>query len=105
MAQEIQCGVENCGNLPVYEVILYDVYLNTGEVFYEQDITCPYLCSKHMIDNEQLARSMEITREEYPIRRPRGFVHYPHTNKNRAQGFTIYRPIEQQKTRLMPGVM
>ena len=123
VVHEIRCGVEGCGNLPVYEVILYDIYLDIGEVFFEQDITCPYLCPKHMIENEEQAHTVEgsdisasggvrkieeLTRdtcEGPPIRRSRGFVHYPHTNKNRAQGFIIYRPIEQQKTRSAPGVM
>lgn len=123
MAHEIRCGVEGCGNLPAYEVILYDIYMDIGEIFFEQDITCPYLCPKHMIENEQQAHSvkdtdppapgavrtmveiMQTTREGSPIRRDRGFVHYPHTNKNRAQGFTIYRPLEQNKTKIIPGVM
>jgi hypothetical protein len=123
MVQEVRCGVEGCANLPAYEVILYDIYLDSGEVFFEQDLTCPYLCSRHMIENERQAYSLEEihppapgavrkigeimqnTRECPPNRRPRGFVHYPHTNKNCAQGFTINRPIGQEKNMIVPGVM
>ena len=123
MAHEVRCGVEDCRNLPAYEVILYDVYLDTEEVFFEQDITCRYLCPKHMIENERQAYSleeihpaapgavrnmaeiMENSREGPPNRRPRGSVHYPHTNKNRAQGFTIYRPIGQENKPVVLGVI
>jgi len=33
MIQEVRCGVADCRNLAAYEVILYDVYLDNGEVF------------------------------------------------------------------------
>jgi len=123
VAHEVRCGVGECGSLPAYEVILYDVYLDTGELFFEQDITCPYLCSKHMIENERQAYSqeeihpaapgavqniaeiMQNTRKGPPNRRPRGSVHYPRTNKNGAQGFTIYRPIGRENKENVLGVM
>ena len=123
MTQEVRCGVQDCRNLAAYEVILYDLYLDIGEVFFEQDVTCPYLCSKHMIENERQAYSLEKihptapgtvqnmaeiiknTREGTPNRRSRGSVHYPYTNKNSAQGFTIYRPIGQENKPIIPGVI
>lgn len=123
MTHEVRCGVEGCGSLPAYEVILYDIYLDTGEVFSEHDLTCSYLCPKHIIENERqacsleetdpaapdavqnIAEIMQNTRDGPPNRHPRGLVHYPHTNRNRAQGFTIYRPIGQENKRVITGVM
>lgn len=52
--------------------------------FFEQDYTCPFLCSNHMEENE---------REAEGERAPRGFVGYPFSNKCRAQGYTKYAPI------------
>jgi len=80
-----KCKVEGCGADAEYEVILYDVYLNNGKVFFEQDFTCPYLCAKHVVENEKKAQGE---------RKPRGVVDYPYTNRNAAQGFTIYRPLK-----------
>jgi hypothetical protein len=57
----------------------------TGTVFFERDFTCPFLCAGHMIENEKKARG---------VRKPRGSVSYPYSNKEGAQGFTIYRPLE-----------
>ena len=55
-------------------------------MFSERDITCPFLCGEHMIENEEGAKG---------DRRPRGITHYPHTNQHGAQGFTIYKPISE----------
>lgn len=80
-----KCSVKNCRREAEYRVILYDVYLLEEETFFEQDFTCPFICGHHMAENEQRAKGE---------RKPRGFVSYPYTNKNKAQGFTIYQPIE-----------
>lgn len=99
-------------------MLLYDVYLYGGklhDVFCEQDYTCPYLCLKHLQENEEgcclhtlLAPSGEgsgwVTYEELasrPVeiepagaqRRYREGYHYPHTNRHGAQGFSVYRPL------------
>lgn len=79
-----QCAVEGCKRRATVEVILYDVYPMERSVFFQQDFTCPYLCDRHMVENE--------TRSE-GIRKPRGMVRYPFTNKHWAQGFTIYRAL------------
>jgi hypothetical protein len=79
------CSVEGCKNPAYVEVVLYDVYLADQGVFFEQDFTCPYLCAAHMAENEEKARG---------VREPRGHVSYPFSNKENAQGFTIYRPLE-----------
>ena len=79
-----KCRVDDCGKDADLEVILYDFYMH-GEVFFEQDFTCPYICMEHAMENESKAQGE---------RRPRGTVHYPYTNRAMAQGFTIYRPIE-----------
>jgi hypothetical protein len=79
-----KCAVEGCKNPACVEVILYDVYPLEKHVFFERDFTCPLLCSSHMVENEQKAHG---TRE------PRGTVSYPYSNQDRAQGFTIYRPL------------
>jgi hypothetical protein len=81
-----KCAVANCKNDAVFEVRLYDIYLylHTGEIFDEQDFTCPYLCASHMLENEEQAEG---------VREPRGDVTYPYTNKHDAQGFSIYREL------------
>jgi hypothetical protein len=81
-----QCRAPGCTNNADVEVILYDLYLygETGDVFFERDYTCPFLCSLHMTENEEQARGE---------RKPRATVRYPYTNRNGAQGFTIYRPL------------
>jgi hypothetical protein len=82
------CSVPNCGRPAVYEAFLYDVYTDRGndQVFHEEDYTCRFLCSEHMIENEEQSRGE---------RKPRGYVKYPHTNREGAQGFTIYYPLEE----------
>jgi len=83
--QKPKCSVDGCDNDATCEVILFDVYMHNGSVFFERDFTCPYLCSQHVLENEKGAQGE---------RRPRGDVLYPFTNKNNAQGFTIYRPLK-----------
>ena len=81
------CRVPGCTNEAEVEVILYDLYLDgaRSDVFFERDYTCPFLCRRHMAENEEQARG---------ARKPRASVDYPYTNRNGAQGFTIYRPLE-----------
>jgi len=77
--------VPGCNRPAELEVILYDFYLNDGgEVFSEQDSTCPYICAEHAVKNEKQAEG---------VREPRGSVIYPYTNQNEVNGFTIYRPV------------
>jgi hypothetical protein len=96
-------------------VILYDVYLSPGDVFYERDHTCPFLCEKHMLENERNAKTFpegpaggfELVNlkealeqvDEFvdagSIRKYRGAVRYPYTNRHFAQGFSIYRPLTE----------
>jgi hypothetical protein len=47
------------------EVILYDVYSHNGEVFFERDTTCPFICAEHRIRNEEQCRG---------TRKPRGLA-------------------------------
>ena len=77
------CSVSGCRDKAAVEVILYDLYRD-GEVFFEQDNTCPHLCRTHMLENEQGAVGE---------RKPRAIIDYPHSNRNGAQGFTIYKPL------------
>ena len=79
-----KCNVNSCNAEADYEVILYDIYPDDGEVFFEQDDTCPFICAHHAAENEGQAHGE---------RRPRGVVDYPHTNKHNAQGFSIYKPL------------
>lgn len=80
-----KCRVEGCDSDASFEVILYDFYpFRRGDVFFEQDFTCPFICAVHASENEQQAEGE---------RRPRGVVHYPYTNRGGAQGFTIYIPL------------
>ncbi len=77
------CSVSGCTKSADVAVHLFDLYPN-GELFDEQDTSCPFLCTSHMLENERGARGE---------RRPRGSVEYPFTNQEGAQGFTIYREI------------
>ncbi len=85
MDEKPKCVVKGCKRRAVVEVILYDVYPVEKTVFFERDHTCPYLCTDHMAENEAGADG---------VRKPRGYVVYPFSNKDSAQGFTIYRPLD-----------
>jgi hypothetical protein len=78
-----KCNANGCGKDADFEVILFDVY-SEGEVFFEQDQTCPHLCENHVIENELKADG---------DRKPRGVTSYPHSNRHRAQGYSMYRPL------------
>jgi hypothetical protein len=86
MTQKHKCAVPGCTRRADVEVILYDVYAFEADVHFERDFTCPYLCFPHMVKNEEEAEG---------VRRPRGHVEYPFTNRHSAQGFTIYRRLDQ----------
>lgn len=79
-----QCSVIGCPRPADYEVYLYDFYSFQSEEFFEQDYTCPFLCNEHMEQNE---------REAEGERKPRGFVRYPFSKQNFAQGYTTYAPL------------
>jgi hypothetical protein len=78
------CSVPDCARFAEFEVYLYDYYPSQNIEFFEQDYTCPFLCSDHMDENEREAKGE---------RKPRGFVNYPFSNKTHAQGYTKYAPI------------
>ena len=82
---EKKCEVDWCQRPAEYGVFLYDFYPVEGEVFFEQDISCPYICREHAIENEKKAQGE---------RKFRGVVYYPYTNRYKAQGITIYRPLK-----------
>ena len=77
------CSVPHCSKRASVQVMLYDVYEN-GQVFFEPDFTCPYLCPQHIAENE---RSIQGTRA------PTTISNYPYTNQHSAQGFSIYLPL------------
>jgi hypothetical protein len=83
-----KCCVKNCTNSADYKVYLYDCYQDIKEIFVEQDETCGFLCSEHMIENEQSCRGE---------RKPRGYCEYKYSNKRVSHGFTIYLPIDFKK--------
>lgn len=78
------CSVDRCDNPAEYEVHLYDYYDHLKYEFFEQDFTCPFLCKTHMDENEENSRGEK---------KPRGYVIYPFTNKNGAQGYSKCLPI------------
>lgn len=84
--RDTKCSVQNCIDPAEYEVVLYDYYVHSSETFYEQDYTCPFLCKKHMDENEAQAIGERI---------PRNGVVYPYTNKYVAQGYSKYNPIKE----------
>jgi hypothetical protein len=77
-----RCGVEGCPNLAAYEVMHYAFDLAEGAVAFAPDATCPYICVEHAIDNERHARGLRATD---------AVVDYPHTNRSRRPGLSIYR--------------
>jgi hypothetical protein len=83
-----KCRVPGCGGDAELEVLLYDFYPHEGTAFMEQDHTCPFICRAHARENERNARGE---------RKPRGEVTYPFTNQQGAQGFTIYRELEDEE--------
>lgn len=84
----LKCSVPDCDNEAHVEVFLYDFYPHDGEVFFEHDKTCGYLCRKHVVENEKMMQG---------VREPRGGCAYPYTNRHRAQGFTVYQPIYRER--------
>jgi hypothetical protein len=77
-----RCAVEGCPNLAAYEVIHYSFGLHEGAVVFVQDEGCPYICVEHAIENERRAggeRALDAV------------VDYPHTNRLRRPGISIYR--------------
>jgi len=82
-----KCSVNDCNKSAEYEVVLYDFYdfVEESETFYEQDYTCPFLCKIHLDINEKYSNGE---------RRPRAMVTYPYTNKDGAQGYSKYNPIQ-----------
>lgn len=90
--QQANCYVDGCENRADYIVLLFDHYHN-GEVFLEQDFTCPYLCEDHMQENERGRGNAGAGERRYP----RGVYDYPYSNQHAAQGFTRYMPIEQME--------
>ncbi|SFS82869.1 restriction endonuclease [Paenibacillus sp. 453mf] len=86
-AENITCYIDGCLQVADYEVYLYDYYAPPiNQEFMELDFTCPYLCEHHMSENERQAIGKRV---------PRGSVTYPYSNKNRAQGYTKYIPINK----------
>ena len=79
----IRCSAPGCDKAASCEVILYDVYLD-GAVFFERDMTCPYLCAGHIAKNEVSLHG---------VRKPRGRTSYLFSNRHGAQGFTINKPL------------
>ncbi len=82
------CSVKDCGSPAEFEVYLYDYYPLPwdDDEFFQQDYTCPFLCRKHMEENEERAKG---------VRQPRGFVTYPFTNQHGAQGYSKYAPLSE----------
>jgi hypothetical protein len=90
----MKCSVNGCEREATVKVILYDVYpyLDGADIFFEQDSTCPFLCTVHVTANEKSAKG---------VRKSRGFVEYPFSNQERAQGFTIYFPLNKEKQKTL----
>jgi hypothetical protein len=82
-----KCNIRGCKKPAEFEDMLYDVYMYDEHVFFERAITCPFLCSEHMAENEMYASG---------TRAPREYVRYPDSNQQGALGFTIYRPLKDR---------
>ena len=85
-----QCSVGGCGRRAAVVVFLYDVYLygpNDTHVFMAPDFTCPYLCALHLYENETQAEGVRANHGE-------AYISYPFTNRYKANGFSVYGPLE-----------
>jgi hypothetical protein len=80
-----RCSVDGCPNLAAFEVQLYGFDLAEGAVTFTLDDTCPFICVEHAIDNE---------RHTIDDRKPWLTVRYPHTNRDRHPGITVYMQLE-----------
>jgi hypothetical protein len=78
------CSVPGCTAPAGVVVALVDKYAG-GEVFAEQDFSCPYLCHRHRAENEAGRRG--------PGAVPRSSNDYPYTNRAGAQGWSAYLPL------------
>jgi hypothetical protein len=90
------CAVEGCSSPAAFEVILYGFHSDLAgeEVFWEQDVTCPFLCHRHVRENEASAKGE---------REPRNSMGYKFTNRYLAHGFSIYRPLQPSRGREVVG--
>lgn len=92
--KNITCSINECFQLANYEVYLYDYYAPPiNQEFMEPDFTCPYICEHHMNVNEKNAIGKKA---------PRSSVTYPYSNRNKAQGYTKYVPINKSSIILDP---
>ena len=87
------CRVPGCDARGRFEVILYDFYPDEvgrglGNVFWEQDFTCPFICYEHAQENEETAVGSRD-----PLDGLKPGVSYKYTNQGLATGFSIYRPL------------
>jgi hypothetical protein len=80
-----RCSVDGCPNLAAYEVQLYVFDPAEGAVALGPDDSCPFICVEHAIDNERQATD---------DRKPWLTVRYPHTNRDRHPGLTVYVQLE-----------
>jgi len=116
MPETPKCKAPGCEKDADYEVILYDFY-PYHDVFFKRDFTYPFLCDEHMVENEREAKTYEdsemekrdesefVTLRELTAgikmvpagtkRQYRGGYEYPYTNKEVAQGFSVYRPLSK----------
>lgn len=82
--ETVNCNVVGSSHKADYEVIHYNFSLSDGEVIFERDATCPFICRKHAMTNESMARGQ---------RKPDGVMNYTYTNTSKTKGFTIYKPL------------
>lgn len=80
------CSVKGCKSHAEYEVYLYDYYEHMDEEFFHQDMSCPFICEAHMIENENRMKGE---------RKPRTMPRYPFTNQYFAQGYAKYKPLAE----------
>jgi restriction endonuclease Mrr len=81
----IRCSVEGCRAIAGYQVFHVRTTSYPDEVIESEDPNCPYLCEKHMQENENNAVG---TRAYHHGCR----VSYPYTSKS-GYGFSTYEPL------------
>lgn len=84
LKNNIKCSVEGCNHISEYATFFVKEY-KYGAISYDVDDTCPYLCLKHMKENEESSSGN---------RKAETVVHYKFTNKNNQIGYTKYFKLE-----------
>jgi len=87
--QPIKCSVDGCSAPADYKVMEFRVTDYPDEVLDMQDNHCPYICERHMQENESQATGVNT-------RSAGTKISYPYTHRWWTYGWTEYEPLEDR---------